>query len=179
MSEHNLSTTVHDIRTIETRGPWKSKSGGSLNVLLALPQDEVEQFLDYANPEFDAVQQATGLNIRGLRTYNVSDIPKGSVGGMEWHGIRTEIVSALGGQALWQCVDVDGGETEFVLNQDVSVLMPAGILHTYVALEDDTRLQVVCNTLFDPEDSRTHDTYSMDLFAAVQKARALATLQLK
>lgn len=179
MSKHNLSTTVDDIRIIETRGPWKSKSGGSLNVLMALGQDEVEAFLDYDHPEFDALQKETGVNIRGLRTYNVSEIPKGSVGGLEWHSIRTEIVSAIGGQALWQCVDVDGGETEFVLNRDVSVLMPPGILHTYVALEDDTRLQVVCNTLFDPEDSRTHDTYSMDLFAAVQKARALATLQLK
>lgn len=179
MSKHNLSTTVDDIRTIETRGPWASKSGGSLNVLMALPQEEVELFLDYGHPEFDAIQSVTGANIRGLRTYNVSEIPKGSVGGMEWHDIRTEIVSAIGGRALWQCVDIDGNETEFELDSKKSVLMPPGILHTYVALEENTRLQVVCNTLFDPEDPRTHDTYSKDLFESLQKTRAASSAQVK
>jgi dTDP-4-dehydrorhamnose 3,5-epimerase-like enzyme len=150
-----------------------------LNVLLALPQEEVETFLDYGDPEFDAIHRETGVNIRGLRTYNVSEIPKGSVGGMEWHGIRTEIVSAIGGQALWQCVDIDGNETEFVLDGKKSVLMPPGILHTYVALEENTRLQVVCNTLFDPEDPRTHDTYSTDLFKSLQKTRASTSVKVK
>jgi hypothetical protein len=171
MSTGRIATSVDSIRTIETRGPWKSKSGGELNVLFGLPQDEVLQFLDYDNYGFRTLEDQTGINIRGLRTYNVSNIPKDSIGGMEWHGIRTEIVTALGGSALWQCEDFFGKEEEFVLDSKKSVMMPPGILHTYVALEDDTRLQVVCNTLFDPSDSRTHDTYSQDDFRRIQSIK--------
>ncbi len=172
MIKPNRKTSVDDIKVIETRGPWKSKSGGNLNVLMALPQDVVTEFLDYTNPGFDSIQHETGKNIRGLRVYNVSDIPKDSIGGLEWHDIRTEYVAALGGSAVWQCVDFDGKETEFVLDAKKSVLMPPGILHTYISLEDNTRLQVVCNTLFDPEDPRTHDTYSKDTFTALREAES-------
>jgi dTDP-4-dehydrorhamnose 3,5-epimerase-like enzyme len=172
----NLNKTVNDIMTIDTRGPWKSKSGGELNVLFALPQDEVTAFLDYDHPDFDFVQQETGINMRGIRVYNVSEIPKNSIGGLEWHGIRTELVSALGGKALWQCADVFGNEQEFVLDGKKSVLMPPGIMHTYVGLEDDTRLQVVCNTLFDPDNPLTHDSYSKETFVALQEAQAASTI---
>ena len=164
-------TSVEDIKVIDTRGPWVTKSGGSLDVLFALPQEEVNRFLDYGHPGFDRVDRETGANIRGLRVYNVSEVPKDSIGGLEWHDIRTELVSAIGGSALWQCADLDGNETEFVLDGKKSVLMPPGILHTYVALEDDTHLQVVCNTLFNPEDPRTHDTYSKELFTNMQAAK--------
>ena len=173
----SISTTIQDIRTIEARGPWATKSGGSLNVLMALPQDEATMFFDANHPGFSAIEQATGVNIRGLRVYNVSDVPRGSIGGMEWHGVRTEFVSALGGKALWQCADVDGKETEFVLDGTRSVLLPPGILHTYIALEDNTRLQVVCNTLFIPEDPRTHDTYPQAAFTALQAARAFPPIR--
>jgi methionine-S-sulfoxide reductase len=64
-----------------------------------------------------------------------------------------------------------GNEEEFVLDSKKSVMMPPGILHTYVALEDDTRLQVVCNTLFDPNDVRTHDTYSQEDFKRIQSIK--------
>lgn len=175
MKLSKLDTSVQDIRTIETRGPWASKSGGSLNVLLALPQDEVTEFLDYDHPGFDDLEQEIGVNIRGLRVYGVSDIPKDAIGGLEWHDIRTEFVSAIGGKALWQCVDVYGNEEEFVLDRNKAVLMPPGILHTYVALENDTHLQVVCNTLFIPEDKRTHDTFSKESFIALQSSEPTAS----
>lgn len=173
MIHYPFGTGIDDIRTIETRGPWTAKSGGLLNVMMALPQDEVSGFFDYSRPGFDAIEQETGVNIRGLRIYDVNKIARGNIGGMEWHAVRTEYVAALGGKALWQCTDASGRETELVLDGTRSVLMPPGILHTYVALEDNTRLQVICNTLFIPEDPRTHDTYSREDFAAFQAANIL------
>jgi hypothetical protein len=170
MIQPERKTSIDDIKIVETRGPWASKSGGELNVLMALPQEVVAEFLDYYHPGFDTVQQRTGKNIRGLRVYNVNGIPKDSIGAMEWHDIRTECVVALGGSAVWQCVDFDGKETEVVLDGKTSVIVPPGILHTYIALEDNTRLQVICNTLFDPEDPLTHDTYSKELFTRLQKS---------
>jgi len=155
---------IDDIQEIKSRGPWRSKSGGDLNVLFALPQEQVSSFLDFENPEFDITQEISGHNIRGLRSYTVSDIPKDSVGGKEWHRARTEYVSALAGSVVWQCVDFAGKEREFILDGRSGVIIPPGILHTYVGLEDQTTLQIICNTLFIPEDSLTHDTYSRENF---------------
>lgn len=169
MNKPIRKSSVDDIRVIEKRGPWASKSGGALNVLLALPQEDVEKFLDYSHPGFQDIERGTGVNIRGLRSYDVSAIPNESIGGLEWHEIRTEFVTALGGSAVWQCVDFEGKEKEFLLDGKTSVLMPPGILHTYIAREDNTHLQVVCNTLFDPEDPRTHDTFSKDSFLEQQQ----------
>lgn len=171
MLNPNRTTSINDIKTIETRGPWKAKSGGQLNVLMALPQEVVTDFLDYNHPGFDSIEKKTNKNIRGLRIYNVANIPKDSIGGLEWHDIRTEYVVALGGSAVWQCVDFEGKEAEFILNEKTSVIMPPGILHTYTALEDNTRLQVVCNTLFDPDDPETHDTYSKEVFERIQSEK--------
>lgn len=160
MSQEFFKNLVQNITPIDTRGPWKSKSGGELNVLLALSRSSLHKFLDYDNPEFDRLPE----DLRGLRTYTVSDIPKNSVGGGEWHKARTEYIGALAGSALLQCVDFSGNEQEFILNGHSSIIMPPGILHTYTALEDSTTLQVLANTLFIPEDSRTHDTYSAESF---------------
>lgn len=162
---------VDDIQVIDSRGPWTTKSGGNLNVLFGLPQDQVTKFLDYNNPEFDFTEKSSGHNIRGLRSYMVSDIPKGSVGGKEWHKVRTEFVTAIGGLAVWQCVDFNGKEREFILDGKSSVLMPPGILHTYEALEDNTALQVIANTLFVPENPLTHDSYSIDTFNELRSTK--------
>lgn len=165
MTHANLpKTTVEDIAHLTSNGPWKAKSGGDLIVRLALPSEAVTAFLDYENPAFDAVEADSGVNIRGLRSYTVDNIPKGSIGGREWHMARTEYVGALGGSALWQCVDLSGNEREFVLDGTAAVIMPPGILHTYQALEDNTRLQIIYNTLFVPEDPKTHDTFSRESF---------------
>lgn len=158
------TSTVNDVQVVETRGPWHSKSGGILEVQVALDKDAAMAFLDYDNPEFDRVEQESGVNIRGFRSYTVSDIPKGSVGGKEWHVARTEYVTALSGLAIWECVDFSGQKREIELDGTNAVIQPPGILHTYRALQDDTRLQVICNTLFVPDDPSTHDTYSRDAF---------------
>lgn len=73
-------------------------------------------------------------------------------------------MATLAGAALWQTVDFNGNEREFVLDGKTAIIQPPGILHTYTALEDGTRLQVICNTLFDPNDPRTHDSYTQDDF---------------
>lgn len=154
------NTTIDDIKVLKPRGPWASKSGGQLNVLFNMNRDEVESFLDYDNSSFADVAQ----DIRGLRTYTVSDIPKDSIGGKEWHMVRTEFLHALSGAVVLECVDLDGKEIEHILDGAHSVIIPPRILHTYQALRDKTCLQVVANTLFLPEDPMTHDTYSVDTF---------------
>lgn len=158
------NASVDDIRVIDARGPWDAKSGGRLMVHYALSGTNLVEFLDVDNPAFGEIQEDSGVDIRGLRCYTVRDIPKNSVGGREWHLARTEYVTALAGAALWQCVDPQGGEREFVLDGSQAIIQPSGILHTYTALQDDTCLEVVCNTLFDPNDPRTHDTFSLHTF---------------
>jgi hypothetical protein len=165
---------VSDIRLIESRGPWDTKSGGKLNVLFALSRAELDAFLDAENPEFDIVQSSSGYDIRGLRSYSVSEIPNGSIGANEWHRARTECVIALSGRALWHCVDLAGDERNFTLDGSNAVITPPGILHTYTALEDDTRLQVICNTLFIPDEPSTHDTYPKDTFEELRANGSLS-----
>lgn len=151
---------VDSIQTHETRGPWRSKSGGNLDVMCAMSRKALSRFLDFDNPDFETLPH----DIRGLRLYTVSDIPAGAIGGAEWHKIRTELVTALSGRAILQCVDLQGAQRDFTLDGRVSVIIPPSILHTYQALEDNTRLQVVANTLFIPEEPSTHDTFSKETF---------------
>lgn len=159
---------VNDVTVIETKGPWQSKSGGTLTVLLSLTAEQSAKFQDYNNPEFSRVLTEAGADIRGLRVYNVDSIPNGSTGANEYHLARTEIVNVLAGKVLWRSEDVYGDVKEFTLNSATSLIVPSGILHTYTALEDGTRLQVICNTLFNPEDPATHDSYLIDEFRELQ-----------
>jgi len=152
--------SIRDIQVVKTAGPWQSKSGGDLSVIFKLPRQDLENFMDYDNPAFDEVSE----DIRGLRMYTVEDIPTGSVGGKEWHKIRTEFITCLGGAAVLECVDLNGDERKFVLDGRNGVIVPPRILHTYEALEDNTSLLVVANTLFIPEKPETHDTYPVESF---------------
>lgn len=156
--------TVDQIKTIEIRGPWASKSGGDLNVLFNLPQDELEAFLDYNNPEFDNMPG----NMRGFRSYKVSNVPKGSIGAKECHLARNELVFAGKGSFSWKCVDLNGGEKTFVLDGNTAVLTLSGLYHVYEALEDDSTIQVICNTGFDPDNPATHDSYGETEFFELQ-----------
>jgi len=164
MKNQDIPSSISDIQVIKVKGPWNSKSGGLLNVGFALPREALTAFLDYDNPEFTAIKERSGVDIHGLRLYTVKKIPKGSIGAKEWHKARSECVSVLAGKALWQCVDLHGKKREFVLDDSISVIVPPCILHTYQALEDDTHIQVICNTLFNPEEPSTHDTYSYESF---------------
>jgi hypothetical protein len=168
MPDSQSLNRVNDVIVLETKGPWQSKSGGALTVLLSLTAEQSAKFQDYNNPEFSKVANEAGTDIRGLRVYNVDSIPNGSTGANEYHLARTEIVNVLVGKALWRCEDVYGDIKELTLDSTMSLIVPSGILHTYTALEDNTRLQVICNTLFVPEDSATHDSYLIDEFRELQ-----------
>ena len=156
--------TISDIKQLNAQGPWQSKSGGMLNVLFSLTEIETQLFLGYENPEFDKILSTTGINIKGLRSYTVSNIPKGSVGGKEWHKARSEYLYAPLGSATVHCVDLLGNEETFTVSPQQAIIIPPSILHTYTALEDDTKLQVICNTLFIPEEPGTHDSFLPEEF---------------
>ena len=156
---------VNDVQIIETRGPWNTKSGGKLNVVFAMPLATVQdRYLHYETTELDRVPS----DIRGLRVYTVRDLPNGKIGGIEWHRVREEMVFALEGSVHWMCEDLFGGKRDFVLTTGVGVWMPPFILHAYEVKEESSGLFVIANTLFVPDDPRTHDTYSMETFRELQ-----------
>lgn len=158
-------STVDDVQIFETRGPWDTKSGGKLNVLFAMPLATLkDRYFQYENTELDLIPG----DIRGLRAYTVRDLPNGRIGGTEWHRIREEIVFALEGSVRWMCEDLLGGQREFILDTGVGVWMPPFILHTYEVKKDKSGLFVIANTLFVPDDPRTHDTYSVETFRELQ-----------
>jgi dTDP-4-dehydrorhamnose 3,5-epimerase-like enzyme len=107
--------------------------------------------------------------VRGLRVYNVSNIPNGSVGANEYHLARTEIVSVLDGASEWRIEDIYGDSRIFIVDKTKSLVIPPGLLHTYTATEDNTRIQVICNTLFIPDNHSTHDSYMIDDFRRLQQ----------
>lgn len=162
-----MITNVNDIKKIEARGPWNCKSGGALNVLFAIGFPQMQKFFTYRQDDLTSIPP--GFEIRGLRSYTVRDIPKGRIGGTEFHRIRQEMVFCLDGTIRWECEDLLGEKKEIVLTSRLGIWMPPYILHTYHSLEDKNGLFVVCNTMFDPLNKTTHDTYSLEEFHGVQK----------
>ena len=161
--------SVDGVQVIDSKGPWDTKSGGKLNVLFGLPFDVLQsQYFNYAQGELDKI----AYDIRGLRAYSVSELAHGSVGANEWHRVRTELVFAISGSARWTCEDLYGGKRELILDSTTAVLTPPFVIHTYEALDDNTKLLVVTNTLFLPEDPTTHDTYSRESFHELQSQYA-------
>ncbi|QQG46263.1 MAG: WxcM-like domain-containing protein [Candidatus Niyogibacteria bacterium] len=158
---------VRDVMSFSPRGPWDTKSGGKLTVLLALPYNKViQQFFRYDASELAHVPS----DIRGFRSYTVMNLPCGRIGGTEFHHIREEIVFCLNGQILWKCEDVHGSIREDTLNIGDGLWMPPYILHTYEVLQPDSGLIVLANTLFTPDDPQTHDTYSIEEFKKLQSS---------
>lgn len=159
--------TVDDVQILEFRGPWQAKSGGELDVLFALPYDVLQsKYFHYDDEELKDIPE----DVRGLRAYRVRNLEAGKIGANEWHRLRHELVFAAVGSIRWTCEDLYGNKKEFVLNQNQGVWTPPFVLHTYEALEDNSCVQVIANTLFNPEDPRTHDTFSADKFHELQKA---------
>ncbi|MFC1722564.1 WxcM-like domain-containing protein [Nanoarchaeota archaeon] len=156
--------TVADIEQISVRGPWDTKSGAELSVLQAFTYDQVQQFFTY-NPEMLARHRE---DIRGLRTYTVRGIPEGKMGGGEFHKIRQEILIGLEGLVDLRCEDIYGGFRNFVLDSRSGVMIPPYMLHTYRSREH-SGLLVIANTLYDPDNPETHDTYSREEFETLQQ----------
>lgn len=169
MNDVTNFSKIDTIELLEARGPWQSKSGGKLSVLFAMDKSQIDLFTNFTNNEFNNILNKTNVDIRGIRAYRVTGIPKGSVGANEFHMARTEIVSMISGSALWRCEDIFGNVAEYTIDESKSLLIPYGILHTYTALEDNSGVQVLCNTLFEPEIAGTHDSYLLEDFKQAQK----------
>lgn len=158
--------TIKDIKHISTPGSWPTKSGGILEVITRIDYGILDKFFTYEPGALAAI----GEDIRGLRLYRVSAISKGSVGANEWHKVRNELFTVLRGSIRWTCTDYLGNTSSFVVTASNTIFTPHHILHTYEALEDDTELAVIANTLFIPDKPSTHDTYSADLFKELQSS---------
>jgi hypothetical protein len=156
--------TVDDVLELTVTGPWPSKSGGSLSVPLAMPHAEAMKFL-----QPDPIELARlPSNIRGLRIFVIEDVPKGGIGGKEFHRIRTEILFTINGKTRWTCEDLYGVQKEFLPERGTVLVIPPFILHTMEAEEPHSTVVVLANTLFVVEDTSTHDTYSAEVFRHLQ-----------
>lgn len=156
---------VTDIETFPVRGPWSTKSGGALDVLCAMSFAEIQRYLTYDDAELAHVP----TDLRGLRLYHVRDLPSGRVGGTEFHRVRIEIAIGLVGLERWECEDFSGATRRFDLTPEIGLRIPPFIMHTYTAGEQGSGHLVITNTLFDPDDPRTHDTYSLATFRELQR----------
>jgi dTDP-4-dehydrorhamnose 3,5-epimerase-like enzyme len=153
--------TIDDIYKLDNRGPWPTKSNAELNVLFALDYTFLQK--KFFNYDSNHTSQLS-MDIRGLRSYKVSGIQKGSIGANEWHKVRNEIAITTSGVIEWELKDSLGNKKQLILAENEGVFIPNHILHTYKALEDNSTILVIANTLFNPEDPLTHDTYGKDLF---------------
>lgn len=164
-----IYSTVDQIEVLEPRGPWTTKSGSKLWVISALP---IEVAIDYFTYEQDELKKIPeGFDIRGLRHYSNDGMPKGNKGGGEFHRIRKEIIFGTAGETAWECEDLDGGKRNFTLAPNFGIKFNPFILHTYEVKEENSGILVVANTLFDPEDPRTQDTYSREAFITLQNGK--------
>lgn len=161
--------SVNDIIVTQCGGAWETKSGGILNVLYKIDYSIVEKLLTYDEAELSVPDQ----DIRGLRSYRVHSVPKGAIGANEWHKIRNELVFAPEGSFLWTCEDTYGDTREFTLDGNSAVFTPHHILHRYESLKDGSTISVLANTLFDPNDPSTHDSYSLEIFRKIQQEQPL------
>jgi dTDP-4-dehydrorhamnose 3,5-epimerase-like enzyme len=153
--------TIDDIFELDNRGPWQTKSNAELNVLFALDYTFLQkQFFNY---DKNSTSQLP-VDIRGLRSYKVSGIQKNSIGANEWHKVRNEMVITTRGIIEWELKDLLGNNKKIILGENEGIFIPNHILHTYKALKDNSTILVIANTLFNPEDPLTHDTYGKDLF---------------
>ena len=165
MDKSLVRSTVADIQTIESRGPWTTKSNGELMVLFALNYVDLQKFFSYDEDELKRIPE----DLRGFRIYTVRNLPKPEIGGGEFHRIRQELVFGLEGSVNWSCQDVYGQSREFVITPEIGVWVPPFILHTYQVREKNSGLLVIANTLYNHDDSRTHDTYGLNKFRELKK----------
>ncbi|MGC9048818.1 MAG: WxcM-like domain-containing protein [Patescibacteria group bacterium] len=97
--------------------------------------------------------------ICGFRIYYITRLKRGAVGGGEFHKLREEILFVISGRAILTFKDCYGGVRVVRLSAKRGVRIPPYILHSYKITEDGTTFLVIANTLFDPEQKETHDTY--------------------
>lgn len=158
--------TIKDIHILPNKGPWLTKSNGQLDVLFGIDFANLnEKYFHYEKSELEKIAH----DIRGLRSYRVDGLQNKSIGANEWHRIRNELVFAIKGSAKWTCEDVYGNHQQFTIDHTSGVWVPPFILHTYESQQNDSELLVIANTLFFPEDTTTHDSFSLADFKELQK----------
>lgn len=159
------------------KGPWTTKSNAILSVLfaqsqenLSLKQDPFELQLHHSGLfEYDQTEldHLPNYNIRGLRAYTVRDINPGEVGGLEYHRIRHELLFCTKGEVLFRLTDVQDNQETIELTPGQGIVIDPFIVHTYVAIQPSD-LFVLCNTLYDPQNPISHDTFSQEEFRELQ-----------
>ena len=160
---------IHHVDS-KTRTPWKTKSGGYLEVLFHLPWNLVQRVISSTYEPEELANMPEGFDIRGLRGYSVMNIPEDKIGGLEFHRIRHEIIYSLGGEVEWRFEDVYGKMKEILLSGDKVIYFPPLIKHDYWTPKNSGgSLGVFCNTLFNPLDKITQDTYSAEIFEGLKK----------
>lgn len=166
MNKQIVPKSVAQIGVFPNEGPWPTKSDGELNVLFARHLSYITGlFFEYDADELEKIPR----DIRGLRMYRVDNIPKGGIGGNEFHRIRQEIIIPIRGRLVYECEDLFGQKRNFDLTPETSIWIPPLVMHSYEALEDNNAIIVVANTLYDAADKETWDTYSLKEFYALQK----------
>ena len=154
-------STINNVFLLNNNGPWTTKSNAELNVLFGLDLDFIQKiFLKYNKKELSKLK----TDIRGLRSYIVKNIPLNSIGANEWHKVRNEIAIVVEGEIEWSLMDTNGHKKTFSLNENQGIYIPNNILHTYRALQNNSLILIIANTLFDPKNANTHDTYTIDTF---------------
>ena len=169
--------TINSITTFEApfqRGSWKTRSNGNLSVLFAIPNEAWpwigQNFPNYDNKELENISNGQHFDIRGLRSYAVENLPVGTIGATEYHRIRQEIIVTTQGVVEWQLEDLDGNIRSLIIPAGQGLYVPSFIRHTYSAKKENSCLVVICNTLFNPDDPATHDSYTTEQFYELQQA---------
>lgn len=157
---------VATMQAFLTAGPWLTKSNGALRVLLAASiESSFNGFLEHDQKELAKIP----ADIRGFRIYTVRNLPKKAIGGTEFHRCRKEFFFGLDGSINLICDDLYGFTKTFYLNSVTGVFIPPYIRHSYKVLVENSGFLVIANTLFNPQDTRTHDTYSSEEFESLKK----------
>lgn len=162
--KQNNHPSVADVQQLDWEGPGKSKSGGDLWRLCQFPITFVQEtFLNYDPEELKQIS----VDIRGLRVYQVKGFKKDKPAGFEFHRVRKELFFPLEGRLEMTCEDVYGGKKIMTLEPGIGCYIPNFLLHCFKCKTNGSFL-VIANTLFDPNDKRTHDTYSIAKFRELQ-----------
>lgn len=160
-----VAPTIDEIREINAQGPWKTKSDGELHVHIKEDYDSIQNFFTYDQNELENVPEG----IRGFRIYSVKKCPANMIGGTEFHRIRQEFIFGLEGIVDFEFEDVYGNIKKMEIDDMKGFYLPHFILHTYLTKKEKGIIIIIANTLYDAEDPRTHDTYSVETFRKLQE----------
>jgi hypothetical protein len=157
--------TINDIKILNAQGPWKTSTGSNLLIRAAFSFDWItKSFFEYDKGELAGLSE----DIRGLRVYTVRSLPLGKKSKSGFHKIRSEMAIGIEGKVELECEDLFGNSKKFIITPENGIWMPPYILQTHQALEDNSGLLLIANTLFVAENKDTHDTFSVEEFKGLQ-----------